>query len=334
MRPSDRNRRVLLTGASGTVGALAGRALLAAGVPLRVLVHRRPPAWIAPGADVETRTGDVLLPPSLRGVADECDAVVHAAGRTGFGALDRERQRRVNVEGTEAMLREAESAGVRRFVLVGYTGTIQERGGDAAVDESTPPVMQYESEYVRMKLEAEALTLEANRPESFRTMVVSPGVLLGAGGDSLLGSLALLFLRQELPFRLLEDVWVAVTAESDVGPALLAALERGAGGRRYFAIGESMRLAAFYRMLEARSGVPAPRRRLPDLLVEELGLLAPLLPPHSFLRRLVLPRELALHLRRLAPARNDRTRAELGFTPRPMEDLLDEVVREGRARPE
>jgi nucleoside-diphosphate-sugar epimerase len=176
-------------------------------------------------------------------------------------------------------------------------------------------------------LEAEAITLEANRPGRLRTMVVSPGALLGTGTGTLLGGLSILFLRRELPFRLLEDVWVAVTAVSDVGPALVAALERGSGGRRYFAIGPSLRLGAIYRMLEERSGVPAPRRRLPDLLAEELGLLAPLLPAQSFLRRLVLPRELVLHLRRLAPARNDRTRTELGFTPRSVEMSVDDLIR-------
>ncbi|HSQ59552.1 MAG TPA: hypothetical protein VLT84_03835 [Acidobacteriota bacterium] len=65
MRSSIRHQRILLTGASGTIGALAGRALVAAGVPVRALVHRRRPAWIPSGADVETRPGDVLDPSSL-----------------------------------------------------------------------------------------------------------------------------------------------------------------------------------------------------------------------------------------------------------------------------
>ncbi len=327
MTAEYRPERVLLCGASGALGCLIGPALAAAGIPLRVLVHRRKPAWIPPGADVESRSGDLLDVASLRAAAEGCDAVVHAAGRTGFGALDRERQRRVNVEGTSLLLRESASAGVRRFVLLGYAGTIQERGGDAAVDEATPPATRYESAYVRMKFEAEAMALEANRSDSFRTMVVSPGALVDAKGDALLSGLALLYLRQDLPFRLLEDVWLAITAAEDVGSAVLAALARGGGGRRYLAVGDSLRLGAFFRRLEARSGVAAPRRRVPDMLVEELGLLAPLLPPSSFLRRLILPRELVLHLRRLAPVRNDRTRAELGFEPRALDLVLDDLIR-------
>jgi hypothetical protein len=76
------------------------------------------------------------------------------------------------------------------------------------------------------------------------------------------------------------------------------------------------------------TGIAAPRRRLPDLLAEELGHLTPVLPPHSFLRQLVLPRELVLHLQRLAPLENARTRAELGLVPTPLDEL---ILRFGRA---
>ncbi len=333
MRPAPLPSSVLLTGASGVIGGLIGPALLAAGVSLRVLVHRRRPVWIPAGAAVDVRTGDVLLPSTLRGVADGCDAVVHAAGRPGFGALDRDRQRRVTVDGTAAMLHEAASAGCGAFALAGYTGTVQERGDAEAVDEMTPPEAAYESPYVRMKMESEAITLEANRPGSFRAMVVAPGALFGPKQRSLLTGLALLFLRRELPFRLLDEAWVAVSGPGDVGSCAVGALARGRGGHRYFATGECLRLGQLYARVQARSGVPAPRRRLPNLLVEELGVLAPVLPPNSFLRDLVLPREFVLHVRRLAPLRNERTRHDLDFVPEPLDALIDGVVREAGLLP-
>ena len=66
--------------------------------------------------------------------------------------------------------------------------------------------------------------------------------------------------------------------------------------------------------------------------MEELGLLTPLLPRQSFLRQLVLPRELVLHLKRLAPVDNTRTRAELGFTPTPLRTALSAMIEEGTKR--
>lgn len=335
MRPAFRPHRVLLTGASGEIGGIIGPALLAAGIPVRVLVHRRRPAWIPAGAGaaVEEWRGDVLLPATLRGFVDGCDAVVHAAARHGFGVLDRDRQRRINVDGADAVLQEASSSGARLFALVGYTGTVQERGEAEIVDEQTPPQAEYESASVRMMMEAEVLTLEANRPDTFTTMVASPGILFGPGTRSPLSGLAILYLRQELPYRLLESVWLALSGPRDVAEGIVAALERGRGGHRYFLTGACLQLRDLYSRLSERSGISPPRRRLPDLLVEELGLIAPVLPPHSFLRRLVLPRDLVVHLRRLAPLRNERTRAELGLMPRPLDEWIDGLIREAGVLP-
>lgn len=321
--------RILLTGSTGTVGRLIAPELAGFRVPMRLLARRGALPGEAPAPPgAELRVGDLERPASLRGIAEGCDTVVHAAERTGFVRFDRERQYRINVGGTESVLREAQSAGVKAFLMLGYTGTVQERseqGGD--VDEETPPEGAYESDYVRMKMEAEALVLEANGIGGMRTMVVSPGVLVAPGVDTILGGLIALYVAGELPYRILDEVWLAISDGRDLGRFVAAALSRGHGGRRYFATSGCIRLGDLYATLAQLTGVAPPRRRLPDLLVEELGLLTPVLPPHSFLRQLVLPRELVLHLRRLSTLRNPRTLGDLGVAPTPVEATLGDVVR-------
>ena len=327
MRLPFQPRQILLTGAADPVGRLILPALAGLGAPIRALAH--PGGLPLPASRIaETRLGDLERPASLRGIADGCDVVVHAATRPGFTRLGRARQRRINVDGTEAVLRESQSSEAKVFILVGYTGTIQERGDlSTRVDEETPPEGEYESDSVRMICEAEALVLEANRVGSLRTMVVSPGILATPGVPTALGGLIATFLRRELPFRLLDEVWLAISDGGDIGRGTVAAIEWGRGGRRYFATGECLRLGQLYERMTRVTGVPGPRRRLPDLLVEELGMLTPVLPPQSFLRQLVLPRELVLHLLRLAPLENARTRAELGFSPTSLDDLLVRFAR-------
>jgi nucleoside-diphosphate-sugar epimerase len=320
-------QRILLTGAAGVLGRFLPPALSTFGVPIRLLAHRRPLGPAAAGPDREVRSADLGRPATLRGVADGCDVVVHAAARAGFGRLARARQRHVNVDGTAALLAEAKDAGVRAFVLIGYAGTIQERSDRGVpVDETTPPEGDYEAAYVRMKFEAEARVLEANGVGGMRTLVVSPGVLLHRDARTLLGDLISLFVSGELPFRLLEDVWLATSDAEDVAGCVAAAVARGEGGTRYLATGECLRMGDLYALLAQRTGVAAPRRRLPDLLVEELGMLAPLLPAQSFLRQLMLPRDLVLHLRRLAPVDNRRTREDLALSPRPLLTTLDSIL--------
>ncbi|HYQ88914.1 MAG TPA: NAD-dependent epimerase/dehydratase family protein [Candidatus Binatia bacterium] len=333
MRPPYQPRRILVTGATGTIGRALWPSLAGFQVPIRALAHRRSVKSALAQPLVEIVPGDLGHPGSLRGVAEGCDVVVHAAARTGFGSAARAAQRRVNVAGTEALLDEAKSSGARLFLFIGYTGTVQEcEDPGPPVDEDTPPGGRYESDYVRMKFEAEVLVLEQNRPEGMTTMVVSPGVLAQPGSNTILGGFVRAFLTRELPFRLLSEVWLAVTDGSDVGRCVASAIERGRGGRRYFATGESIRLGELYDLLAELSGVPAPRRRLPDLLAEELGLLTPVLPRQSFLRQLVLPRELVLHLERLSPVRNARTRAELLFDPTPLRSTLAAMIEEEKGR--
>ncbi|MGH7682608.1 MAG: hypothetical protein ACRENN_11570, partial [Candidatus Eiseniibacteriota bacterium] len=292
------------------------------GVPVRALAHKGGPS-ISALRVADMRDGDLERPLTLHSIADGCDVVVHAATRPGFTSLDRRRQRRIHVDGTEAVLRESQSAGARLFILLGYTGTVQERSdASVTVNEETPPEGEYESDSVRMIDEAEALVLEANRPNGLRTAVVSQGVLAAPGIPTALGGLIATFLRRELPFRLLDQVWLAPTDGADIGRCVAAAIERAHGGSRYFATGECVRLGDLYNRMTQLTEVAGPRRRLPDLLAEELGHLAPILPPQSFLRQLVLPRELVLHLLRLAPLDNARTRSELDFAPTPLNDLI------------
>ena len=330
MRPPYRPQRILLTGVTGTTGRLLLPALAGLGAPIRALTHRAEPDP-SQRRLAEFRRGDLERPSSIRGIADGCDGVVHAARRGGFAVLDRDRQRRIHVGGTEAVLREAQSAGVSLFVLLGYAGTVQEREDIASlVDETTPPEAEYVSDTVRLLYESEALVLEANRAAGLRTLVVSPGVLAAPGIQTVLGGLIGAFLRRELPYRMLEEVWLAVTDGSDLGRCVAAAIARGQGGRRYFATGECLQLHSLFERITRLTGVATPRRRIPDLLVEELGILTPLLPAQSFLRQLVLPRELVFHLRRLAPLTNTRTRSELAFTPTPLEELLAAYARQER----
>ncbi len=327
MRPPYRPQRILLTGATGALGRLILPALTGLGVPVRALAHQGGPA-ISGLRIAERRDGDLERPLSLHGIADGCDVVIHAATRPGFARLGRERQRRINVDGTAAVLGESQSAGAKIFILLGYTGTVQERADISnTINEETPPEAEYESDSVRMIYEAEALVLEANRVGGLRTMVVSQGVLAAPGVPTALGGLIAALFRRELPFRLLDEVWLAPSDGEDVGRCVAAAIERGHGGRRYFATGECLRLGALYDRIASLTGVPAPRRRLPNLLVEELGHLTPMLPEHSFLRQMVLPRELVLHLLRLAPLENARTRTELGFMPTPLDTLLQNFAR-------
>ena len=103
----------------------------------------------------EVRRADVLDESSLPALVDGVDTIIHLASLNDVESnADPARAAAVNVGGTEALVRAAERAGVRRFV---YASTVQVYGHalHGTVTEATP--VGDSAPYARTHLEAEAV---------------------------------------------------------------------------------------------------------------------------------------------------------------------------------
>jgi len=153
--------RVFVTGGTGVVGTAAVRSLVAHGHEVRLCsrnAERDVERW---PRGVQACAGSVDDPASIRGSMDGCDAVVHIAGIVAEDPPEITFQR-VNVEGTQNVLREAERAGVGRFIYLSSLGA--DRGS---------------SDYHRSKRAAESLV------RHFRGgwLILRPGNVYGPGDD-------------------------------------------------------------------------------------------------------------------------------------------------------
>jgi nucleoside-diphosphate-sugar epimerase len=115
--------RVTITGGAGYVGALVARELTGAGHEVRVLdslLHDQQDVAVALRSDgVEVVVGDVRDSRYRETALTEADAVVHLAAIVGDPACaqDPELSHAVNVDGSRAVLADAERLGVSRFVF-------------------------------------------------------------------------------------------------------------------------------------------------------------------------------------------------------------------------
>lgn len=152
--------KILVTGGTGVIGEGVIPELIARGHHVRLLSrHAKEDAkqWHS----VEPFEGDISDASSLRGAADDCDAVLHVAGIVAENPPDVTFES-VNVNGTRNILAEAQRANVKRFVYVSSLGA----------DSGT-------SDYHQSKRAAEQLVMKS----PLQWTIVRPGNVYGPGDE-------------------------------------------------------------------------------------------------------------------------------------------------------
>ena len=173
---------ILLTGATGFVGSALVLRLLSENRHLNVAVRRNSGCF--PSGVQIFEIGDLLLgtkwEPALEGVG----VVVHAAARVhimGDNALDPlSEYRRINVEGTLSLARQAAAARIHRFVFVSsikVNGESTPRGKPFRNDDEPAPV----DPYGISKMEAEYGLRQIAAQTGMEVVIIRPPLVYGLG---------------------------------------------------------------------------------------------------------------------------------------------------------
>ncbi len=192
---------VLLTGASGFVGNAVLNTAQRRGLNIRPVyrsldsVMGQPAAVLVPALD---NTADWSQ--ALSGV----DVVIHTAARAHVmreEALEPLAEyRRVNVEGTLNLARQAAAAGVRRFVFISsikVNGEATEPGRPFTADNTQAP----EDAYAQSKAEAETQLKQLAQQTGMELAIIRPPLIYGPGVKGNLASL-ISWVRRGLPLPL------------------------------------------------------------------------------------------------------------------------------------
>ncbi|ABS28262.1 hopanoid-associated sugar epimerase [Anaeromyxobacter sp. Fw109-5] len=265
--------RVLVTGATGFLGANVARLLLERGVEVRALVRAFSPRTNVDGLPIELVEGDLRDAEAVRRAVRGCRRVFHVAADYRFWARDPRELYASNVEGTVHVMEACLAEGVERVVYTSTVGTIGLAAAPAPCDEHTPLVAgQLTSHYKRSKLEAERAAL-SYVARGLPVVVVNPSAPVGAWDvkPTPTGRILLDFALGKLPAFV--DTGLNVVHARDVAEGHLLAAARGRVGERYILGHRNMTLAEILAEAGAILGRPAPRLRLPYAAALAVGAL-------------------------------------------------------------
>jgi nucleoside-diphosphate-sugar epimerase len=314
----------LLTGATGFVGGVLARSLVADGHRVRAVVRTPEKARDLAALRIDVHQGDVIDKESLRNPMTGVDGVFHVAGWYKIGERDKSQAFRINVDGTRHVLELVEELRIPRAV---YTSTLAVNSDTHGriVDETYRFTGRHLTVYDQTKADAHHLA-ESFVARGVPVVIVQPGLIYGPGDTSSVRTTLQQYLQRKLPL-LPKQTAFAWAHVDDIARAHMLAMEKGQADGTYFTCGPVHTLEEAMEMAESITAIPAPRLRVGPGVIRAMATgmavlekLVPLPPAYTYEGLRVIAGVTYI-------GSNARARAELGWHPRPLRDGLVETLR-------
>lgn len=318
--------KVLVTGASGFLGSWLCRRLLEEGYQVSALVRKGSDLSELDGFKVNHTYGDVTNLQSLIDGFKGHDCIFHLAGLIAYKSSQRASMEKVNVQGTQNVLKACSSLGIQDLV---YASSVVAIGAgfskDQVLNEDSPfNVSHLNLGYFETKHHAERLVMDATVKGQVRARIFNPSTIYGPG-DAKKGSRKsqLKVAQGQMPF--FTSGGVNVVAIEDVLNGILAVWRKGQAGRRYILCGDNITIQQLFENIALAAGVPAPRHQIPNWLLHGLGKIGDI--ATSLGVQGGISSENAWTATLYHWFSNERAKSELGFTARSSAQAIEASVK-------
>jgi dihydroflavonol-4-reductase len=259
---------ILITGASGFVGAAVARRLLQSGEAVRVLVRPTSPRTNLADPRLQIVAGDIADAESIARAMAGVRYLFHVAADYRLWARHPDDIVRTNVEGTRTVMNAALRAGVERVVYTSSVATLAARPNRAPSDETFPlaaadAVGAYKFSKVMAERLVEAMVAEQKLP----AVIVNPSTPIGPSDvrPTPTGRIIIEAAAGRMPAYV--DTGLNLVHVDDVAAGHVAALGKGRIGERYILGGQDVLLGDMLGEIARQIGRPPPRLRLPRQLI-------------------------------------------------------------------
>jgi dihydroflavonol-4-reductase len=316
----------LVTGATGHIGNVLVRTLLADGQPVRALVRPGTTPAALDGLDVEIVPGDVRDPASLERAMQGVDVVYHLAARISLATGPDPETEAVNHQGTLNVLAAVCRSGVRRLVYASSIYALRKPPAGRSIDESQPfDAVGCQGAYDCSKARA-SLAVQAAVADGMDAVIVCPTAVVGPydAHNSEAGQAIRLYMRPGIKF-LIDGAYDFVDVR-DAARGFALAARMGRRGETYILGGERMSVRQVAETVWETLGVRYPCLQVPLWLAYAAAELMPFYAEWTgtepFFTRYSLDAVCSNSL--ISHAKAAR---ELGFSPRPARQAVTDAVR-------
>jgi nucleoside-diphosphate-sugar epimerase len=307
-----RDKRILVSGASGLIGTSVIKLLLEEGAKIRALVRNPLKTKYLQHSNIEIKVIDFADPATFKNTVQDCQIVFHFAGVLNeFKPYAYYQQ--VNVVGTKVLAEMAIEKGVERFI---HTSTVWIYGLKTAglIDETSPRVKSGNF-YTDSKVEGEETIQQLVKYKNLPAITVLPSQAYGPDDPSwtlrpleLLNSSRLILVNGG--HGLIQPIYI-----DDLAEGILLAAKTGKVGESYILCGQqSISIREYFCLLANLVG----KKRLPSIpewLAIIIARCAEYWATLSHSKPVFTRQEIQATLARTI-YKGDKARAELGFVPK------------------
>lgn len=265
--------KVLITGATGFIGSWMCKKLFHEGHQIKVLT--RPSSNLSDLEEIEYESvqGDITDLNSLINATKDVDSVFHLAGLVGYSKQAREMMERVNVLGTQNVIKACVSNNIEKIL---YFSSVVAIGSSFSKNNILNENSEYQIGHLNLgyfetKKKAEELMVDAFKKGQLQPIIVNPTTVYGPG-DSKKGSrkTQLKVAQGRFPFYSSGGVNV-VSVHEVINTSYKAFMGAADPGERHILAGENITIKQLFNSIAKHAGVKPPSIYLPNPLLHVIG---------------------------------------------------------------
>lgn len=250
--------KVLVTGATSTIGNHLVKFLLEDGYHIHILVRDLEKAKYFDNSKIKLFEGDIDSEFHLNRAIEGCDYVFHLAALTKVWVRDPSKYYKVNVQGAINVLKAGKANGVKRVVITssagGYGPSI-----NGSINEENVREMGFFNDYECSKVMCELKAKEFSINHNFDVVFVAPSRVYGPTLNAEISSTTLLF------DQFINHSWRLIPGKGkelgnyayieDVAKGHILAMLHGKAGESYILGGHNISYNTFFEILSRQSNI-------------------------------------------------------------------------------